>query len=232
LQLKDRKIYFVLHPDDGTEVYKNTTTLSFDRIVHNLQRMFGVSEPTMVKFCSAPASRDEDSIENVAGVPNPGSKSLADLSMDFWHMSLIKNEYKDLETKMANYVAEILAEKVRLAEERGAEISLLDLSREVIVGAALRATFGSKLLEMYPDFVAKYIAFDEEVWKVWFHWPFSKSMYTAKKAVEDALGRWLEVPVEERGDMSFMVRTVEKTQRAIGTPPGDLARFMHLLIFV
>jgi hypothetical protein len=225
-------MYFVLHPDDTTEVYKNTTTLVFDRIVHQLQRTFGISEGTMNKFCAVPASKEEDPIENIAGVPNPGSKSLADLSMDFWRMQLVGTEYRNVETKIAGYVAEILAEKVSLAESSGADISLLELSREVIVGAAMRATFGSKLLEMYPDFVAKYIAFDAESWKVWFQWPFSKSMYASKKAVEDALAHWLEVPVDERGDMSFMVRTVEKTQRALGTPPEDLARFMHLLIFV
>jgi hypothetical protein len=225
-------MYFVLHPDDTTEVYRNTTTMVFDRVVQQLQRTFDISEKTMINAWALPISKENDRIQKIAGVPNPAGKSLGDLSMDFWKTQLVGPEFRNIETVFTRNITKILAEQVALSEVSGAEINLLELSRDVIVGAGLRAFFGDKLLEMHPDFIAKYIAFDAESWKLWFKWPFSNSMYANKKAVEDALQSWLEVPVQERGEMGYLVRTVEKTQVAIGTPLSDLARIMNLLIFM
>lgn len=232
LQLKDRKMYFVLHPDDSTAVYRNTTTMSFMKVVEQLQRTFRISEKTMQTAWTVPKSKEEDRVQTIAGVSNPGLKSLGDLSMDFWKAQVAGKEYGALEAKFSHMIADELAKEVAHGPTGDGVFKLLPLMQKVFLTAGMRTFFGEKLLEMDPDFVAKFIAFDGESWKLWFKWPLSKKMFANKRRVEESLEKWLEVPRGERGDLSYLVDMVEKTQVAIGTRVDDLARIMHLLIFV
>lgn len=232
LQLKDRKMYFILHPDDSTAVYRNTTSMSFIKIVEQLQRTFRISERTMQAAWKVPTSKEEDRVQTIAGLPNPGLKSLGDLSMDFWKAQVAGKEYGAVESQFSRMIADELAKEVSRAGMRDGEIKLLQLVQRVFLGAGMRTFFGEKLLELDPDFVAKFVAFDDESWKLWFRWPFSKRMFANKRNVEESLERWLELPREERGELAYLVDMVERSQRAIGTPMNDLAKIMNLLIFM
>ncbi|KAF2010561.1 cytochrome P450 [Aaosphaeria arxii CBS 175.79] len=232
LQLKDRKMYFILHPDDSTTVYRNTTTMTFIKIVEQLQRTFRISETTMRIAWALPRSKEEDRVQTIAGVPNPGLKSLGDLSMDFWRTQVAGKEYGAIEAKFSRLIADDLAKEVALADKRDGVLKLLPLMQRVFLSAGLRTFFGEKLLEVDPDIVAKFIAFDDESWKLWFKWPLSHKMFANKQRVEDSLEKWLKLPREERVGLAYLVDTIEKTQLAIGTPVEDLARIMHLLVFI
>lgn len=225
-------MYFILHPDDSTAVYRSTTTMSFYRVVEQLQRTFCISEPTMLAAWAPPKSKEEDRAQTVAGVSNPGLKCLADLSMDFWKAQVAGKEYGAVESKFARLLSEELAKEGARTDIRDDTIKLLSLVQRVFLSAGMRTFFGEKLLERDPDFVAKFVAFDDESWKLWFRWPFSKKMFENKRRVEESLERWLKLPREERGELAYLVDVVEKTQRAIGTPISDLAKIMNLLIFV
>ncbi|KAF2470887.1 cytochrome P450 [Lindgomyces ingoldianus] len=232
LQLKDRKIYFILHPDDSTAVYRNTTTMSFIKIVEQLQRTFRISETTMRTAWQLPKSKEEDRMQTIAGVSNPGLKSLGDLSMDFWKAQVAGKEYRTVESKFSRLIADELAKEVARTDMRDGVFRLLPLMQRVFLSAGIRTFFGEKLLEVDPDFVTKFIVFDDESWKLWFKWSFSKKMFANKRRVEESLERWLELPRGERGELAYLVDMVEKTQLAIGTPIDDLAKIMNLLIFI
>ncbi|KAF1951248.1 cytochrome P450 [Byssothecium circinans] len=234
ITLIDRTIYIILHPDDAAEAYKNTTTMVFDKIVQNLQLMFGISKQTMERVWLKPLSKEEDVVARELKLSNPGLKSLGELSMDFWRTQLVGQEgYKDAETKLLHYIDAVLAEQVKCAHEKAnGEITLARLTREVLIGAAMRAFFGPKLFEIEPDFVDIYSAFDVESWKLWFKWPFAKEMWRNKARVEEALRTWIRLPREEREGMSYIVDMVEQTQRAVGTGEDDLVKIMNLLVFV
>jgi hypothetical protein len=225
-------MYFILHPDDSTAVYRNTTTMSFYKIVQQLQRTFGISEITMRAAWTAPTSKEDDRVQTIAGLSNPGLKSLGDLSMDFWKAQVVGKEYGAVESKFLRLISEELAKKVKGTNSKDGASRLLPLMQQVFIGAGLRTFFGEKLLEVDPDFVAKFIAFDDESWKLWFRWPFSKTMFANKRRLEESLERWLKLPQEVRGDMAYLVDVIERTQRAIGTPTDDLAKIMNLMIFV
>ncbi|KAF2643894.1 cytochrome P450 [Massarina eburnea CBS 473.64] len=234
ITLIDRTIYFILHPDDTAEAYKNTTTMVFDKIVQNLQLMFGISKHTMERVWLKPTSKEEDVMAQDLGLSNPGLKSLGELSMDFWRTQLVGQEgYKNAETKLLHYIDEVLADQVKRADATtGGALDLSRFTREVLVGAATRAFFGTKLFEIEPDFVELYCAFDAESWKLWFKWPFAKGMWRNKAKVEEALRTWIRLPREEREGMSYIVDMVEQSQKAVGTSEDDLVKIMNLLVFV
>lgn len=225
-------MYFILHPDDSTAVYRSSTTMSFYKVVEQLQRTFKISEPTMLAAWKTPQSKEDDVTQSMAGISNPGLKSLADLSMEFWKAQVAGTEYGAVESKFASLLSEELVKEVASAEERATTIKLLPLVQRVFLTAGMRTFFGEKLLELDPDFVAKFIAFDDESWKLWFRWPFSKKMFENKRRVEESLETWLKLPRVERGELGYLVDVVENTQLALGTPIDDLAKIMNLLIFV
>lgn len=57
-------------------------------------------------------------------------------------------------------------------------------------------------------------------------------MFENKRDVEKSLERWLLLPRQERGELSYLGDMTEKTQLAIQTPLNDLAKIMNLLIFM
>lgn len=179
-----------------------------------------------------PSSKEDDKVQMVAGVDNPGLKSLADLSMDFWKAQVAGMEYGAVEAKFARLLSEEVTKEVARAEESATAIKMLPLVQRVFLSAGMRAFFGERLLEIDPDFVAKFIAFDDERWKLWSRWPFSKKMFANKRRMGESLETWLQRPRNERGEMGYLVDVVEKTQLAIGTPVDDLAKIMNLLIFM
>jgi hypothetical protein len=206
--------------------------MSFYKIVEQLQRTFRISEPMMLAAWKAPLFKEDDKAHTVPGVSNPALKSLADLSMDFWKVQVVGTEYGAVEAKFACLLKEELAREVTRADEQTSTTKLLPLVQRVFLNAGMRTFFGEKLLQIDPDFVAKFIAFDDESWKLWFRWPFSKKIFENKRRVEESLETWLRIPRAERGELGYLVDIIEKTQLAIGTPIDDLAKIMNLLIFI
>jgi hypothetical protein len=225
-------MYFILHPDDSTTVYRSTSTMSFWKIVEQLQRGFGISAPTMQAIWTPPKSKEEDKVQTVAGVPNTGLKSLADLSMDFWKNQGTGKPYAAAEYRFVELLSDELAKEVARANAGNGTIKLLDLIQRVFLTAGFRTFFGEKLLEIDPDFVDKFLAFEEESWVMFFKWPFSKKVYVYRRRIEESFEKWLRLPREERGECAYLVDVVETTQKAIGTSTEDIAKMMNLLIFV
>ncbi|PSN66567.1 cytochrome P450 [Corynespora cassiicola Philippines] len=235
ITLVTRKMYFVVDPEDAANVYKNTTSFVFDKVVQSLQRTFGISDETMTATWKPgyDHAASGEKIDDHDKARKLSSKSLGELSMDFWRMQTVGTEgYNDLETKFSRYINILLSEQVDRAASNAGSIRLSHLTNVVLVGAALRALFGESLLEMQPDLVETYVAFDTESWKLWFKWPFAKTMYERKALLENALKRWVEIPLERRPGRSFLIDTVERTQRGLGTSTSDLAKIMNLIIFV
>jgi hypothetical protein len=228
-------MYFVVEPEDAANVYKDTTSFVFDKVVQSLQRTFGISDETMTATWKPgydSESKDQKEHKNISARKAPG-KSLGELSMDFWRIQTVGAEgYNDLETKFSRYIEMLLSQQVDQAASKGGLVDLSHLINVVLVGTALRALFGDTLLDMQPDLIETYVAFDTESWKLWFKWPVASTMYKRKALLEDALRRWVEVPEEQRPGRSFLIETVERTQRTLGTSSADLAKIMNLIIFV
>lgn len=223
-------------------LYKNTESLAFDRIVYELSITFGVSRSAMDAVYRQPIANDDDTPARLMDIKNPKLKSLAHLNNDFWKQQLIPGErYYELQAKFYGLLAEALRpERVRAAgmsvKARGDDgsitVSLLEWTREILIDAGVRAFFGHKLIDMNPDLITDFIAFDQDNWKLWYRWPNSEGMIEAKRRLAASIQGWLGLSDEQRGECSFIVQTMVRTQRAIGTSDEDLANILCMVVFV
>lgn len=242
LTLGGEKLYFLTAPEDVAVLYKNTESLAFDRIVYELSITFGVSRPAMDAVYRQPVDDSDDVPARLMAINNPKRKSLAHLNNDFWKQQLIPGErYYELQAKFYALLAEAMRpERLRAAgayvKARGADgsvtVSLLEWTREILIDVAVRAFFGNKLIDMNPDLIADFVAFDQDNWKLWYKWPNATDMFTAKRRLASAIEGWLALSDELRGECSFIVDTIVRTQRAIGTSDEDLANVLCMIVFV
>lgn len=243
LTLGGEKLYFLTNPDHVNELYKNTTSFAFDKIVHELSLTFQVSNATMTKVFHRPSSDEEDIVSRTLQIKNPRRKSLAELNNDFWKQQLVPGPlYYDLQRTFLRYIQINLNRDKILSAYRAStgstkskpvmEVSLMSLCQGVLIDAALRAFLGDRILELEPTLVEDFIEFDCDNWKLWYKWPNSTKMFAAKNRLANSLQRWLALPEADRPGRSFIAEIFEKTQRALETPNEDLANILCLLIFV
>ncbi|CAD6446126.1 2e5bed58-8b25-417b-ab5c-118505115baa [Sclerotinia trifoliorum] len=242
LTLGGEKLYFLTAPEDVVMLYRNTESLAFDRIVHELGITFGVSRLAMDAVYRPPVDDSDDAPAQVMAIKNPKRKSLAHLNNDFWKQQLVPGQhYYDLQDKFFTLLTDSLRpERVRsggaYVRARNTDgsftVSLQEWTREVLIDAAVRVFFGHKLLDMSPDLITDFVAFDEHNWKLWYKWPNATDMFAAKSRLASAIERWLCLSDEERGECSFIVATMISTQRAIGMSDKDLAKVLCMVVFV
>lgn len=242
LTLGGEKVYFLTSPDDVSTMYKNTSSLVFDRIVHELTMTFGVSKATVDKVFERPVSKKDDAVARALDVQNPRLKSLSELNNDFWKLQLNPGpKYQVLQTLFTKYLEKSLdaktdgVEKTHLKTIPGTDdylVSLLSWTQGILIDAALRAFFGDALIESEPQIVDDFLAFDDDNWKLWYKWPQADAMFAAKARVSAALKRYITLPRQKREGASFIVDTFIEGQRAIGTPDEDLANILCMVVFV
>ena len=49
-----------------------------------------------------------------------------------------------------------------------------------MMDAGTIALFGTKILVIDPKLVQKFLAFDDENWKLWYKWPNARAMHAVK----------------------------------------------------
>lgn len=241
ITLGGEKLYFLVSPNDVTNLYKNTTSLAFDRIVYELSITFGVSRDAMDNVYHRPTSEADDVVCQKLQIKNPQFKSLAQLNNDFWKQQLVPGEtYYALQEKFLIYIEKSLqcndnSPKFVVSSNMVTgqkTVSLLRWTQEVLLDAALRAFFGDKILALEPDLPDHFLDFDDDNWKLWYKWPNAKKMHEAKSKVIKTLRRYLALPKEERPGAAYIVETMETTQRALGTSEEDIAKILCMVVFV
>lgn len=241
ITLGGEKLYFLVSPDDVSNLYKNTTSLAFDEVVYELSITFGVSRDAMDKVYHRPTNEADDVVSQKLQIKNPRLKSLAQLNNDFWKQQLVPGEiYYALQENFLRYIDKslhcidnsanyVVSSNMETGEKT---VSLLRWTQEVLLDAALRAFFGDQILVLEPDLPNHFLEFDDDNWKLWYKWPNAKKMHTAKFKVIKTLIRYLALPKEERPGAAYIVETMETTQRALGTSEEDIAKILCMVVFV
>ncbi|KAL9128015.1 MAG: hypothetical protein Q9217_003209 [Psora testacea] len=231
LTVAGSRLYVLTKPQDVSDAYKNTTTLSFDGFVQAMMRTFGSSKhclKTMYNHVPHDPHRDD--------FPNPHYKSLAKLSRDLHIQQLFPGEnLNHLGNKFANYFDECLALK-EIASKRYARhtassstvVPLLTWSSDVFTMGGQRAYFGGLLEQIDPNMTWTFLEFDELSWQVLYQYPrfASRRMNVLKdKLIEDLEIYFGTAPEKRTGDAWFTKAFEhEARQRGIGT--HDLATMM------
>ena len=233
------KLFFLTSAEDVAHAYKNTTSLTFERIVYELSITFGVSRESVEMAYRRPTSELDDVISQKLQIKNPQLKSVAQFHHDLWKHQLLPGDlYREVQQQFADLIETSLhmnhmTDHDVILSHRNEQktISLLRWTQEVLVDAALRIFFGDKLLELDSDLPRQFLEFDDDSWKLVYKWPNATKMHTAKAKITNALVRYLALPREERKDASYLVKVMEKTQRALGFSDEDIANVFCVVLW-
>jgi hypothetical protein len=234
-----QKMYILTSPQDVSDAYKNTASLTFDGFMHDIMVAFRASPSAIQKMWLYPRSGGAG-YQSI--VENPHQKCLAQLTRDFHHQQLHPGPHlDDIAPKFLNYINNALQwENVsgnyvsKDTDTESKEISLKAWCGDVLLEAATRAFFGDALLEIQPDLFRHFIAFDDNSWMLIYRYSrfLAKPMYSAKDTVTDALTRYFKLPRDKRVGEAWFVRTLESEQRSLGIKDHDIATLMMMIYWV
>lgn len=224
-----QRLYIVTSPQDVTDIYKNTKTLTFDEYVRDVMASIGVSK---------------DGIEELWKEPENGNrlhKSLVHAGVDFYREQLLPgNQLNSLWPRIHNLIDEDLKwnnlpKSATIKKVNGTlTLSLLGWTRDVLLKAVITAFFGDKLLELEPQFLHYFSTFDDESWKLTYKYPrsVSKRVYAANDKLIAAIETWLKLPNDQRSEAAWLIQKLETEALTSGIDVRDLAAMIDSLVWV
>ena len=237
LTLAGETIYVITSPEDATAAYKGTSRLTFDGFIKDMMMTFGASKHGIGQMWSIPYLSTPKATRSKT---NPLRKPLAHLGEDLYRHQLLPG--KGLEPLQETLLGRIhdmmtletICGKRALADGNVKIVSLLDWCRVVLMDSATKAFFGDALLQIDPDLFQSFFDFDDDSWKLTYHYPYllSQKMYAAKQRAVDALTTYFKSPRETRQGESWLVRTLESEMRAQGIEEPDIAAFTMMTYWV
>ncbi|OCL05804.1 cytochrome P450 [Glonium stellatum] len=235
-------IYVVTNPRHVGEVYRNTTTLSFDTFIQDLMLSCGTSVQAADKSSKQPPPYPEDAL--MSGL-NPQNKSIINLAIDFHHIQLLPGPDSQVEYLSAKFLHEIseslkwdilVSDKILAGEKNSdtMETSLIKWAGSVLIKAGTKAYWGDRLWKIAPDLLDSFYEFDRGIWKLLFHYPkvFSGDALAARDKIIDALTKYFQLPRKERDDIAWFTRSLETESRLVGLDERDMAASTLILYFV
>ncbi|KAK7698549.1 hypothetical protein SLS64_012417 [Diaporthe eres] len=195
------ELYIAASADDVNSIYKDTKNLDFDAVIVDLLREFGISKDTLDKLFDAQLS---------------GGRSWMDRQHDVYREQMHP-------VGRGNAVAEAIVEQIDRAVQwdrilapialhspgdTSRKVSLWKWCAHVLVETSIQAFFGPSFLRLSPGFIADYLRFDEDYWRLKAKYP--KAAATAKENCVSAIHRWLQRPALERTDACWMVAKFEQ----------------------
>lgn len=103
-------------------------------------------------------------------------------------------------------------------------LSLSQWAQDVLLEGATKSFFGDTLLEIEPQLLDSFAMFDETSWKLSYRIPemFAGDCKKSKAIGEQALGRFFDLPIEQRPDTSLVICEIEKVLRIAGIGSADM----------
>lgn len=232
ITLTNLQFYVVTKPEDVSEVYRNTTTLSFDIFAQEILDYLGCSKSSIQSMYER-----TDSHQTIH--PNPDGKSLARLSRDFHIHQLFPGSDNLLDQVGALFInyfdkaltADGLAQRdrhVMFVDEDSVKVSLLGWLSDMVAESILDLYFGDLLRKIKPDFTKVFLEFDEHSWQAFFRYPrfLGKKMFAPLDQVVDAIEKYFEAPLEDRRDTVWYTSALEKEMRNVNVGNRDIGIMM------
>lgn len=112
--------------------------------------------------------------------------------------------------------------------------SLLEWTRDVLLKAVTEAFVGGRLLELEPQLLQYFAAFDDESRKLTYKYPrnASRDMYRAKDKIVEAIEAYLRLPSYQRPDAAWLIQKFEFETSKAGIGVHDLATMLTSLLWV
>ena len=225
LTIAGNKLYMVTLPQQISEVYRNTATLSFDLFVRGFHESFGMSPTGVEKMWEVPMAHEKHL--------NPtGRKHLVQRSADFHRLQLFPGPH--LESLNERFLARIehgtqwsTVPKSCILSSTPEEmvVSLYKWCGEVLVDASTRAFYGDALVDTEPGVIHDFLEFDEHSWMLLYQYPsyFAKAMAAPRERVLQSFDRYVSLPPEKRQDTAYFTQALEAEQTQAGMSSRDRA---------
>ena len=195
-------------------------------------KSIGVSEDGIVKLWRCP--KDTNSSTQL-------HKPLAHAGEDFYRDQLLPGDHLDVLWKRIFQYIDSSMQWDKLPQsaiiDRTSEsyaLSLLEWTRDVLLKAVTTAFFGDRLLELEPQLLKYFAAFDDESWKLTYKYPrsMSKKMYIAKDKMLAGIEAWLRLPKNKRPEGAWLIQKLEAETNEAGITVHDLAAMVTSLVWV
>ncbi|KAL8671947.1 MAG: hypothetical protein Q9168_003573 [Polycauliona sp. 1 TL-2023] len=168
-------------------------------------------------------------------------KALAHAGEDYYREQLLPGDRLDVLWQRALGLIDSAIHWDQLPQAPGTSVKngnkmvgLLEWNRMVLLESVITAFFGSQLLEIDPQLLQHFSAFDEESWKLTYKYPpaFSKRMYHAKDQLVAAVHTYLQLPKDQRPDGAWLIQKLELETGKLGISTKDLAAMITSLVWV
>lgn len=227
---------------DVATLWKNSTALEYDSFTKAVIKSFGVGPDSIRKIYKKPqlvtngSARQKSLLIN----DNPHEKSYMHLQSDWFKVQLLSREKLKwiLETYQVYLDRELcwnnLSPSYVLSSDPAEScktISLQAFSRYTVSLCAIKTFFGPKLLQIAPSFLQHYQKFEDDSWKVFYHYPhfLARDLHLAKQKAMDGLVEYLSLPEKERPDLTWIFRTMNSELQYMMVPLHDIAEIIMLI---
>lgn len=236
LYVAGEQLVVLTSPDDLSEVYKNTSTLTFDGLIRSLHKgVVSVTTDGFETLWRTPAEGYE------ALHPNPGNKVLVHYGNDILRNHLLPGQrLESLTLRFLAYIEKTMQwdnffqPSILASSKLEKIVSLKSWSLEVLVDAATKTIFGEILVELEPSMSQTFSTWDDNSYMVTYRYPsfLAKAAIRPRNKLIKALLKYLETPKEERKCEVEFVRELEDEQRHAGLSNLDSARVFFLIFWV
>lgn len=212
-------------PQQISEVYRNTATLSFDLFVQGFHESFGMSPAGVNKMWEVPMAHEKhlDPVRR---------KNLIQRSADFHRLQLFPGPH--LDTLNGKFLArieygtqwsKIPKSCIRSCTPEEMVVSLYRWCGEVLLDASTRAFYGNALVDTEPTIIHDFLDFDEHSWMLLYQYPslFAKAMAVPRERGLQSFERYVSLPPEQRKDTAYFTQSLEAEQIQAGMSSRDRA---------
>ena len=232
LTIGGQSLYILTSANDVEEMYKNTTTLSWELLVQDLYRWIGFSNAAVDKLWQPPTRKQK--ADNPVRVLSP-NEMVAEyqrrqlrpgVNMDILAASMI-----DHVNSMVRWDNLKMGETCdRQSSEKTVSLSLIEWTSHAFIHSTTDMYWGKRIFEIDPTILETYTIWEKTNWKYVFQIPrlFSRDMYDARDKLVDAFTGYFQLPKNERTDAAWFVPIAEEEMRDIGSSDRDLGR-AHML---
>ena len=169
---------------------------------------------------------------------NPSRKCYLHLQSDWFKIQLHAGE--NLNNLQENYL-HFLTESFHwenfpsncvISSEIGKKkVSLKGFIRHTLGNCALKSFFGEKLFEVCPSFFPYYIKYEDDSWKIFYHYPrfLANDLHTAKEKAMGGLITYLALREEQRPELAWIFQTMESELGYLGLGAHDRAGVIMMI---
>ncbi|KAL8731564.1 MAG: hypothetical protein Q9181_004257, partial [Wetmoreana brouardii] len=225
-------IYVLTPTTDVEDLYKNTTTLSWEVFVQDLYRWMGFSPRAIQDLWQLPSDRLR--ILNPERILPPN-----EMMMEYHRRQLRPGDHMEiLSRSMTDHIQKKVTweglEESQIGISQGSEssskISLYELTSHGFIRSLTEIYWGKRIFETDPNLLQTFALWEKTNWKYVYQIPhfLSHDMYRARDRLIEAFTRYFGLPRSQRSDAAWFIPRAEAEMRDIGLDDQDLGR-AHIL---